>query len=106
MDNYMAEKNDIDMLHERCVILLIVASEDDMANWLAKIVGDVDSLHVEIEKSLMHASGVLDYKKYRFETGTWCKKFNTVTYSYMILLEFFVWWIVLLCSFATYLCTL
>ena len=74
MDNYMAEKNDIDMLHERCVILLIVASGDDMANWLAKIVGDVDSLHVEIEKSLMHASGVLDYKKYRQVSPRKCIK--------------------------------
>ena len=46
------------------VSLLIVTNGDDMANWLGKIVGDVDSLHVEIEKSLMHVSGVLDYKKY------------------------------------------
>ena len=32
------------------VLLLIIVSGDDMENWLAKIVGDVDSLHVEIEK--------------------------------------------------------
>ena len=30
-------------------VLLFIVSEDDMKNWLAKIVDDVDSLHFEIE---------------------------------------------------------
>ena len=46
VDNYMVKKDDMDRLHER----LIIISGDDMDNWLAKIVCDVDSLHVEIEK--------------------------------------------------------
>ena len=32
------------------VLLLIIVSGDEMDNWLAKIVCDVDNLHVEIEK--------------------------------------------------------
>ena len=42
-------KDDMDKLYERCIIINYV-SEGDMDNWLAKIVGDVDNLHVELEK--------------------------------------------------------
>ena len=45
----MVEKDDMDRLYERCIIINYV-SGDDMDNWLAKIVCDVDRLHVEIEK--------------------------------------------------------
>ena len=38
-------------------VLLLIISGDDMDNCLAKIVCDVDSLHVEIEKKLMHLVG-------------------------------------------------
>ena len=39
------------------VLLLTFVSGDDMANWLAKTMSDVYSLHVEIEKYLMHLVG-------------------------------------------------
>ena len=52
-------------------VVIINNSENDMDNWLAKRKDDVDSLHVEIEKTLMHASGVMLYKKYRL--GDWLK---------------------------------
>ena len=43
---------------------LINISGDDIDNWFARKIDDVDSLHVEIEKSLIHVSGALFYKKY------------------------------------------
>ena len=43
----------------------------DMENWLAKRMDDVDNLHVKIENSLMHLSGVLSYKRYRFRDSSY-----------------------------------
>ena len=41
---------------------LINIRGNDMDNWLAKRIDDVDDFHVEIGKSLMHLSGVLSGK--------------------------------------------
>ena len=58
------------------VLIFIIVHGNDMDNLLPKIVNDMDSLHVEIEKQPMNLSGVLVYKRYKL--GYWVERIKRI----------------------------